>query len=282
MRDALPAVAVVALLVLAGCSGASAPSDPTATGTTTDAATTDEPTTSPATTTQSAASGYPPGVSADGVENASALAEAHRASVVERGAVLTATTRTNGTVNNRTVAVDASETARLTANASELRWSVSATTTRGNATTRLDERYYANESTLVSRVEREGNVTVRSRNRSSFWNRAVLGAASKARIVNVTLSNANYAVADVAERDGRTVTTLVAENGTYSGRQPVVEYNATVTVAESGRVLSLTRSWTSETDRSRTRYVSELAWSPATSVERPGWADDATPVNASQ
>ena len=271
MRDTLPAVAVVALLVLAGCSGAGAPTDATA-------QTTNAPTTNTS-TTATADTNHPPGVAADGVANVTALVDAHRASVVERGATMESTTETNGTVDDRVISVSGVETARLSPGATRLRWTVRANTTLGNETRRLDERYYANESTLVSRVERNGNVTVRARNRSDFWNRAVVGSAAKGRIVNATLSNANYTVADVSERDGRTVTTLVSEDGTYSGRQPIVEYDATVTVASSGRVLSLHRTWRTETERSTNRYTDRLAWSAATPVERPHWADNATAVS---
>lgn len=286
MRDALTAVAVAALLVLAGCSGASGPTETTTETTTveptTDAPTTTTETTTAATTTGAEQSAYPPGVTSDGVENATALVESHRASVVEDGAEMELTQRINASLNGQPLTIDGRETARLTPGASELRWTVVANTTRGNETTQLNERYYANESTLFSRVDHNDNVTIRSRNRSSFWNRAILGAPSKARIVNATLTAVNFTVANVSDQDGQTVTTLVANNQTGSGSRSATVYDATLTVTESGRVLSMTRSRTVDTDGATSRYEVEITWSSATDVERPEWTGDAEAVNATQ
>lgn len=87
----------------------------------------------------------------------------------------------------------------------------------------------------------------------------------------------------MSERDGRTVTSLVAVNGTYDGqRSDVVAFDATVTVAESGRVLSLTRSWTRGVENVTNSYAETVTWSAATPVERPGWTANATPANDTQ
>ncbi|WP_424019514.1 hypothetical protein ACOZ4N_08585 [Halorientalis pallida] len=288
MRRALQTVAVVTLLLVAGCSGPSGqttttapdadPASPTITdGSTPDPAsdrpaaqTTGGPATvdGPANDSAADATAYPPGVSADGVVNATALVDAHRSSVVSNGATMRTTTRVNGSVNGTVIRIRGNETARLAPGAARLRWTAGATTTRGNQSSVLDERYWANESVLVSRVATaDGNRTVNVRNRSATIERVVVSAAAKARILTPTLSNVDYDIANVTERDGRRVTTLVARNGTYSGRRPVTTYDATVTVAASGRVLSLDRTWTT----ANTRYHDEYVWTAATPVEKPDW-----------
>jgi len=281
VRRTLIAVGLAALLATAGCGGtASGPAATTAppadgpTGTTT-------ATTTAATATQTTTVGppeYPAGVSAGGVENASALVDAHRAHVVEHGAVLTSTTTTNGTAGNTTIAVNATETARLAPNASALTWTLDGVRTLdGTTEPTLDEDYWANESVVVTRVTTTGNETVRVDNRSGVLADVVVNAATKGRIVRAALSNANYSVAATERRDGRWLTTLVAEDGTYLGDRPVVEYDATLVVAASGRVVSLERAWTTATERSRNRHRDEFAWAPAGPVERPDWV----PANAS-
>lgn len=255
MKKPLLSVAIVAMLVLAGCIGVTAP-------------------------TQSGADRehvYPPGVSADGVENASVVVDAHNESVWTDGAVRQSNTVLNGTTNGRSIRVESNSTVRLAPNATRFRWTVYGTNTLDNETTVLDERYYANRTTFVTRVERDGEVTVRSRNRSQGLTRIIRYAATQTRIVNATLSNANYTVADTAWRNGRAVTTLAAENGTYSGDRELAQYDATVEVAAGGRVLSIERSWVSETEQSTTRYHGEITWRPAEPIEPPAWL----PRNAS-
>jgi hypothetical protein len=292
VRRALQTVAVVTLLLVAGCSGPSgqttttapdaAPASPTSTDgsapdptatdrPTADATATDRPSTpdSPSNDTAPGVGAYPPGVSADGVANVTALVSAHRASVVADGATMRTTVRTDGSVDGTAIRVRGNETARLAPGATRLQWTVGANTTRGNQSSVLDERYWANESVLVSRVaSADGNVTVNVQNRSATLERVVVSAAAKSRIVTPTLSNADYEVANVTERDGRRVTTLVARNGTYRGPRPVTTYDATVTVAASGRVLSLDRTW----ETADTSYHDEYVWTAATPVEKPDWA----------
>lgn len=273
MRRVLLAVGVAALLVTAGCGGTSGPATTATTESTTTAATTE--------TTQTTTIGppeYPAGVSADGVENASAVVAAHRSHVVANGAVVKGVTNTTGTVNNRSIIVNATETATLSPNATALTWTVNGErTTNGTTETTLDESYWANESVLVSRVATTGNVTVRTQNRTGIYDDVVVNAASKDRLLSAALENANYSVAATEYVDGRWLTTLESVNGTYSGRATVEEFDATIVVAASGRVVSMERDWVAETDRSQNRYHDEFTWSPAEPVERPDWV----PANAS-
>jgi hypothetical protein len=276
VRRVLLAVGVAALLVTAGCGGTSGP----ATTATTDA--TPESATATATeTTQTTTVGppeYPAGVSADGVENASVLVDAHRSHVVANGAVLEGTTNTNGTVNNRSIAVDATETAKLSPNATHLTWTLDGERTmNGTSETTLDESYWANESVLVSRVATTGNATIRTQNRTGVYDDVVVNAAAKDRLLAAALENANYSVASTEYVDGRWLTTLESVNGTYSGRATVEEFDATIVVAASGRVVSMEREWVAETERSQNNYHDEFTWSPAEPIERPDWV----PTNAS-
>jgi hypothetical protein len=298
-------VAVVALLLLAGCAGlngatetTTAPeAEPSVTAETTTAVTevttttetstettttTETPTEAPTTTatgpeTGSNGSALPPGVSGSALENATAVVAAHNESVLERGAVTSGETNLTGTLSGEAFTSSVDETVRLAPGATEMRWTVLGNTTRGNETTRLNERYYANESTFFSRVERAGEVSVRAVDRSSVLDGLVRNTATKLNVVNATLSNANYTVANVTERDGRTLTTLVSVNGTYNGRQSrIVAFEASVTVSESGRVLSLTRSWTREAGNTTNSYAETIEWSNARPVERPDWTTNAT------
>ncbi|SEW29813.1 hypothetical protein [Halobacterium jilantaiense] len=270
MRRLLLTVAVAALLVTAGCSGADGP----ATTATTDAT---EPTATPATTTVGPPE-YPAGVSADGIENVSALVDAHRAHVVEHGAVLDSVTDTSGTVGNRSVAVEASETAVLSPNATYFSWTLDGSrTVNGTSETTLDESFWANDSVLVSRVATTGNVTIRTRNRTGISDDVVVNAGVKDRVLEAALSNANYTVSGTEYVDGRWRTTLESVNDTYSGQRPLVEFDATIVVASSGRVLSMERGWVRETERSRSRHRDEFTWSPTEPVERADWV----PANAS-
>jgi hypothetical protein len=278
VRDALQVVAVAALLALAGCGAG----DPTATSTpaTEDQSpTTTAPTTTAPTTTAVPSTGAdrPPGVSAGTVTNASALVAAHRASVVDRGATTTVEVRLNGTVDGTTVTAEGNETVVLTAGASEFRWTVRSVSVRDGESTRSVERYYANDSAVLSRVSDGENATVTVRDRAGAFDRIVRSAATKARLVNATLTSATFTVVRVDERDGRTVTTLAAVDGTYSGPRPdVVAYDARLRVTASGRVLSLTRSRTIETDRTTERFRQTITWADPTPVERPDWAANAS------
>lgn len=270
MRRLFLTVAVAALLVTAGCSGASGP----ATMATTDAT---ESTTTPATTTVGPPE-YPAGVSADGIENVSTLVDAHRAHVIEYGAVLDSVTDMNATVDNRSITVAASETAVLSPNATALSWTLDGSRTmNGTSETTLDESYWANDSVFVSRVATTGNVTIGTQNRTGIYDDLVVNAAVKDRVLEAALSNANYTVAGTEYVDGRWLTTLQSVNGTYSGQRPLVAFDTTVVVASSGRVLSMERGWVTETERSRNRHHGEFTWSPTRPVERPDWV----PANAS-
>lgn len=268
MHDALPALAVAALLLFAGCNGATDPAattEPTTPATTT----TTQSTAQPTTTAGDAA--LPPGVSASGVENVSAVVAAHRASVAAHGVVRRSQSRMNGSLNGTRIRVTSNATVRLSPDRDQFRWLATGNSTHGNETSRLYESYYANETAVAVRQFVRGSYTTRVVNRTDGYDRVVNYSASQWRIVNAALSNASYAVAGTEQVDGRTVTTLVAENGTYSGDRPATTYDATVRIAASGLVLSVERSWTSETERLVTQYRSQMTWRHGGAVQPPAW-----------
>ena len=91
MRQSLPLVAAVLLVAFAGCSAVPTPGPDTPT------------TTSPE---------YPPGVTEDGLDDDDTLLEAHRESVLERGAVVVSTSTVERRVNDEVRTFDLSGEAR--------------------------------------------------------------------------------------------------------------------------------------------------------------------------
>lgn len=256
MRSALPAVAAAALLVLAGCSGVGPSPDPTA---------------EPAPTTEAPA--YPPGVSEDGLENADALVDSHREHVVEHGAVTNATFRF-AAPDDDSVTLVVEETWRATAGLDRIRhtWLHSRVTENGT-TERGRIETYANESVVVARNATNGDATTTAEPRE--WQEdALRSQVARESDLERALTEGDFRVAATERRGGRVVTTLEAysETLTEDGRQM---FAATVEVAESGRVLSLSVTRDADANTAAARQRTEITWSNATTVERPAWADDA-------
>ncbi|GAA0644267.1 hypothetical protein [Salarchaeum japonicum] len=280
MTRALPLTALCIALVLAGCGAPVADTSTTAPRPTT--AETSEPTTietttapTPTTTDGTAApadADYPPGVTAEGVENASRLLDAHEASVAAQGAHAVAQTTIDGVVRGEAFGLVSQSVVRFAPNGTRVYWTNAGVNSIGNETSVQDTRYYANETAVATRVVQRGNATVRERNRSDLYDRVLRNAATQRRLLQSALANADYAVAGAEERNGTTVTTLVAENGTYDGDQPVTAFDATLELSESGRVLSVTRTRTLRTDASVEHHRTTVTWRPvALPVSPPAW-----------
>lgn len=214
----------------------------------------------------------PPGVTADGVENASSLLAAHEATVLDRGAHTVAQTTVDSGVRKQAFGLVSQSVVRFAPNGSRAYWASTSANTIGNGTSVQDTRYYANETAVTTRVVQLGNATVRERNRSGLYDRVLRNAASQRRMLQSALASAEYAVADVTERHGTTVTTLVAENGSYDADRPVTTFDATLEVSESGRVLSFTRTRTLRTDVSVEHHRTTMTWRPVSPpVSTPAW-----------
>ncbi|MGB9987749.1 hypothetical protein [Salarchaeum japonicum] len=286
MTRVLPLAAVCIALLLAGCgapvadTSTPAPTSPTtdnptqSTHSATTAATTPE--TPAETTTQSvtapADGDYPPGVTAAGVENASRLLAAHQTTIVERGAYTVSQTTIDGVVRGEPFGIVSQSVVQFAPNGSRVRWTNTGANTIGNETTVQDARYYANRTAVATRAVQDANVSVNERNRSDLYDRVLRNAATQQRVLQSTLTSAEFAVAGVEERNGTTVTTLVAENGTYDADRPVTAFSATLELSESGRVLSFTRTRTLRTDLSTEHHRTTVTWRPVVlPVSPPAW-----------
>ncbi len=246
MRPALH-VAVVVLLVVAGCIGqgpAPLPDDSTDT------------------------TPYPPGVTADGVSNASALVDAHSDHVTTHGAVVTSNGTTIVRIGGEPRTVETSATARATPNLTRIHvvsWGVRVS---GNET--APERYevYANETTVLQRIEYENETSVRVERRGDAP--IVVERVVRAQPLRSALESLNFEVVGTERQHGRTVTTLSADETTLSDDTPS-QNAATLEVAASGRVLSLSTVRDQNTTTAVGRRTLDVTWANAKTVEPPAW-----------
>jgi hypothetical protein len=246
MRFALQ-VAVVLVLLFAGCIGqgpAPLPDDSTET------------------------TPYPPGVTADGVSNASALVDAHRDHVTTHGAVVTSNGTTTVRIGGEPRTVETNATARSTPNLTRIHvvsWGVRVS---GNET--APERYevYANETTVLERIAYENETSVRVERRGDAP--IVVERVVRAQPLRAALESLDFEVVGTERRNGRTVTTLSADETTLSDDDPS-RNAATLEVAASGRVLSLSTVRDQNTTTAVGRRTLDVTWSNATTVEPPAW-----------
>lgn len=247
-------LALLAVVVLAGCAGAGpttqTPTDsatatpstgltPTANGTgTTTGAVTETDTNNDADTTDDLAASRPPGVDEDGVGNLTKLVLAHRESVVATPGVVEG--HTNVTRGNRTVVADT--TAVATANLTRVRYESQATADSESGTMNKTTVLYGNETSVAQRVVLDGEVRLANvKNRSFLFDRALTGLATAQNPVRGLLKRGNFSVVGVEEIDGTSVVTLEAEGyngGRLASAESVREYTATVRITENGLVLS--------------------------------------------
>lgn len=264
-------LAVAALLVLAGCGGVG-PSPGPAPG--------------PATTTEPPQ--YPPGVTEDGLRDADALVDAHRSSVREDGATTrlrmnitaraddrTGTTTAGAetvTAGAETMTVVYDEEWRAAPGLGRIRnaWRQSLVTENGS-TLQGQVQLYVNESVVVTRNRTTGEWTTRTNPRDDGYDELLLAQVAASPLLERTFEAGNFSVADVERRNGRTVTTLSAYEGTFTGEGREV-FAATVEVAASGRVLSLSVRRDDDATTAAGERRTNVTWSDGTDVERPEWA----------
>ncbi|WP_135805732.1 hypothetical protein [Halorussus marinus] len=272
MSTRLATAAVLALVVLAGCAGSAAQTATTAAE--------GEPTETTARSDASSAD-LPPGVSPDGVSNASALVAAHRAALAETG--YTYRVRTAGSADG---SFDQQGTARAAVgtNHAPIRLRSVTDVQSDDGTRRIRSDIWANESVALYEY-RTRNRTVYDKSNASLSpdGEPVVGStafdvteqASLARLVETALRAGEFEVADVGSTDGSTLTTLraTAPNRSSTAFGNVSTYDATVVADERGRIHRL--DVTVETDRTGFRYEFTLETLGGVVVEYPAWADRA-------
>lgn len=258
------ALAVAALLVLAGCGGVG-PSPDSGPG--------------PAPTTEPPQ--YPPGVTEDGLRDADALVAAHRSSVHEDGATtrlrMNITARADDrtgatTVGAETMTVVYDEEWRAAPGLDRVRnaWRQSLVTENGS-TRQGQVQLYANESVVVTRNRTTSEWATRTEPRDGSYDELLLAQVAASPLLDRTFEAGNFSVTDVERRNGRTVTTLSVYEGTFTGEGRAV-FAATVEVAASGRVLSLSVRRDDDATTAAGERRTNVTWSDGTDVERPEWA----------
>lgn len=227
-RPRLATLCVVALLLVAGCGAATGPDDAGATTNTT----------REATAATVAADALPPGVSRDGVTNATRLLETHRqASLGTPGRTLTAT---NATLGGRTLQTETTTTA--TANLSRVRYDSRATGDLGDDQRSRRTVLYANATNVTQRVTVDGEVRLSNvRARSEAFELALTGFATASNPLRGLLSRGDYRLTNVTRTGGGRVYTLRADSyggGQLVAAENVTSYAATVRVTDAGVVVS--------------------------------------------
>ena len=245
-RRFVATLAVVALLMLAGCSGftgspATATPSPspavTPTTTVTDTPTvtsTPTPTATPTATPDPAdAPRLAPGITTAGVVNASATAAAHEARVAATPGV--SVLATNMSLDGEQVTTR--ERAVATANLSRVNFVASYTTIEGTETTELVS---ANATTVRNYVVANETVQLDNyQNRTETFDRVIQSLATDSRVIERLLASGDFTVASVTV-DGESMVQLTTE--TYAGSQydpdTVESYEARLLVGPDGLVHS--------------------------------------------
>jgi hypothetical protein len=258
MRPAVPAVAAAALLVLAGCAGVDPMPEPA-------------PGPAPGTTE---ATPYPPGVTAEGLEDADALLRAHRESVRERGVVtdLTMNMTGRGDGDARSVAIEERWWASAGLERVRQVWRQNWTSAVGTAGRKRVE-LYANESAVATREYVDGNATTTVEPRDDSADERLLAQASTSQLLEYVFDDGNFTVVDVERRGGHTVTTLEAYDETLTDDGRAV-FAATVEVTASGRVRSLSVTHDRHANSPGGDWTMRATLSDGTAVDPPEWAAD--------
>lgn len=317
MRQKLLSVALlVTVLVVAGCVGGAgngvslqettAAEEPTAAGTT--AGATADGTTGAETVTPSAET-LPPGVSEDGVENASELLRAHVTALGGTGYAFAIVANGSTTRGDRTVRSNSTTNGTVAANASGFLVHSRSDRVRGNDSTSSAADVWANESAVLYRIQEENRTRYQRLNRSTGFATATdYGSQfSGATLIRSALQTGDFTVESVDRGENGTLTTLVATEYVRSGGDRdgnattgaaatatttaggatmdglnVTDYDVRMVVDDEGRVHELDMSIAVEGDRTSETvdYHYELTRLGGVTVPRPDWTADA--ANASR
>lgn len=256
-----PTLAVACLVVLAGCSLPSGgPASPTA---------------SPTPPSTAEPEPFPPGVSADGIENGTALYAAHVDAITAAGYVAVAAVNT--TVQRSAFLIDIQSRARIRVEPNASSYHEQRRVVGGPAD--RHEAFWANGSVEFRRQVGGGEPEYERREPRSP--RAIAGR----RLLLPLLQGGDYAIESVNETAGTATVVLVADSvadpeavrrALPSEADSVGAFRARV-VVEGERIRSLVADVEFGIEgTNRTHHVEyELVRTDGVSVERPDWVDDA-------
>lgn len=266
---ALLTVLCVALVLLAGCSGLGGDGTTTPVGDGTDGTVTSNGTETTATTADGAGGTValddaPPGISEDGIENVSALLDAHAAAVEAEGA----DTVTNVSVSAPSSSLTSNATVRIGADGT-----ITTRTTNDVGAVTAEAYQYTNGSmSAVRQVAPSGERT------SAFTAGCYVRQQASVEAFAGYLASGDFAPTSVD--DG--LVTLTADGidedaGEEGLTGNVTAYDATVVVDDEGRVRSFeaTVSSVSQGAESTIEIDYEMTEVGVDTVERPSWAADA-------
>lgn len=308
MRQKLLSVALlVTVLVVAGCVGG-AGNGGSMQETTAGEGTTADGTTGAGTVTPSAET-LPPGVSGNGVENATALLEAHVAALNDTGYAFAIVSNGSTTRGDRTVRSNSTTNGTVAANASRFLVHSRSDRTSGDGSRASAADVWGNESVVLYRIQESDRNRYQRLNRSTGFATATdYGSQfSGATLIRSALQTGDFTVESVERGGNGTLTTLVATEyvrpegdrggnatagsaatatttagGASTGGPDVTTYDVRMVVDDEGRVRELDLNIAAEGDRTSesVRYRYELTQIGGVAVSQPDWTGDA--LNASR
>ncbi|NHN57763.1 MULTISPECIES: hypothetical protein [Halorussus] len=286
---------VALMVVVAGCAGSDAAPDAPAGADATPTATTSPADAPPdtggerdapsATTTAANATpneSRPPGVNRTGVEDPSALVDAHRAALNNTSFAF----RFHANVSVGPANQWTRQRGAVEAGLSPLVVHSDSVRRLGDGRTRVATDLWANGTAVVVRYEGANRSELRRYNRTGesvadeTWAhlpRADLDSqVTQAWLIELALAAGEFDVADVERRDGRTMTVLRADRAVSA--ENYTDFEAAVVVDAAGRVhsLSLTAAYAGD-DETRIHYEFALTDVGDVTVERPTWVEAASP-----
>ena len=233
----------------------------------------------------------PPGVTEDGVSNATALLEAHQDALAATGYEFES--RSNYSMGG--VATVSEQSGTVAKAFFPYVSHADATVERGNQTVEYDLDQWGNESLTLVRIQTENRTQYqklfyeeggeRSPSLGSggpFVNRSdVEASVSGTGLIASALAMSNFTVESVETVDGHTLTTLRAEEVNESGgfgTANVSQFDGTLVVDERGLVREVNVSMAFESGfggENRLAYHFEIVRTGPVVVQRPAWTDEA-------
>lgn len=215
----------------------------------------------------------PPGVSQDGVENASALVDAHASTLDESGYTYRAATNHSVDGEKRDYNDSRRQTTRVEAGGLPAVATVETRFSNPNENSTAQYSYWWNNSTAYSRFS-----NAKTTDYAVLDQPAGVGTPYISDVFSLweLLDEGEFEVSSVDQTlDGTRITLTATGNSTRA--QKAATYDATVVVDSQGRIHSATERAVYETD-SRTeisRYRYELTGTGVSSVDQPAWVDEA-------